>query len=55
MQNTHTDLSCDIRHNYLPDNLFALPPPRRVPKYEIRKLLVETFHLIYYMTTFQKL
>ena len=25
------------------------------PKYEIRNLLVETFHLIYYMTTSKKL
>ena len=27
----------------------------RAPKYETRNLLVKTFHLIYYMTTFLKL
>jgi hypothetical protein len=33
-----------------------LPHPSGVPqKYEIRNLLVETFHLIYYMTTSKKL
>ena len=28
--------------------------PGRAPKYEIRNLLVKTFHLIYYTTTFKK-
>jgi hypothetical protein len=33
----------------------TLPYPfGSAPKYEIRNLLVETFHLIYYMTTFKK-
>jgi hypothetical protein len=29
-------------------------PPRKGPKYEIRNLLVKTFHLIYYMTSILK-
>ena len=34
----------------------TLPKPLgSVPKYEILNLLVETLHLIYYMTTFKKL
>jgi hypothetical protein len=34
----------------------TLPQPLgSAPKYEIRNLLVEAFHLIYYMTTFKKL
>ena len=56
---TRRDLSFDILHDYFYKNLIVAlddlaPPPRMAPKYEIRNLLVETFHLIYYMITFKK-
>ena len=55
---TRRDLSFDILHDYLLKTLTFLrdalaPYPRKAPNYEIRNLLVETFHLIYYMTTFK--
>jgi hypothetical protein len=55
MKNTHTDLSSDIGYNHLPNALLWSPIPSEGPKCKIRILLVETFHLIYYTTTFQKL
>ena len=51
-----SDVSCQIMRPYIGTaTKLAVMHVGRAQKYEIRNLLVKTFHLIYYMTTFLKL